>query len=122
MKDTVPIACTLTDADLRDRQHAWLKVGTYADRAAEIPGGLAFEFSPTAGVYASLSELVRLEAECCPWMAFRLEQRPEIIRMTVTADGDDGERAVRLDFAPLSDLVAQRPAIKISAVTATPAP
>jgi hypothetical protein len=108
MNDTTPIACTLTDADFRNRQFAWLKVGTYANGASEIPGGLAFEFSPTAGVYGSLSELVRLEAECCAWMAFTLEEREGAVRLSVTAAGEDGERGVRLAFAPLSDAVVGR--------------
>jgi hypothetical protein len=108
MNDTDPIACTLTDADLRDRQVAWLKVGMYANEAGEIPGGIAFEFSPMAGVYTSLSELVRLEAECCAWMAFTLEEQDSAVRLTVTAAGEEGERGVRLAFAPLSDAVIGR--------------
>jgi hypothetical protein len=122
MNDTAPIACTLTEADFRDRRHAWLKVGTFANAWCEIPGGLAFAFSAAPGVYESLVELVRLEAECCDWMTFTLGNGPESVRMTITANGDDGERGVRAAFAPLGEVVAQRPAIKISAVTATPAP
>lgn len=110
MNDTAPIACTLTDADLRDRQHAWLKVVSYATGTREIPGGLAFEFSAAPGIYASLAELVRLEAECCAWMAFSLEDGSTMLRMTVTAKGQDGERGVRLSFAPLSPASAPRAA------------
>jgi hypothetical protein len=101
VESTPPIACTLTGADLADRQRAWLKVGAYSLRCDEISGGLAFDFKAAPGVSASLERLIPLEAECCPWMTFRLDNGAETIRMTVTAAGADGERAVREMFSGL---------------------
>jgi hypothetical protein len=102
MEETRPIACTLTDGDLRDRRKAWLKVGNYAKGSGEIPGGMAFTFVAAPGVDDSLRELVRLEAECCPWMDFRLENTSIEVNLTVTATDADGERGVREAFAPLT--------------------
>jgi hypothetical protein len=95
------LVCTLTAADYRDREAAWLKLGSYVKASAAIPGGLSVSFAPTRGLKDSLTELVRLEAECCPWMAFATWESPDGIRLSITAKGEDGERGVRETFAPL---------------------
>lgn len=95
------LACTLTAADYQDREAAWLKVGTYIRASAAIPGGLSFRFARARGLGESLTELVRLEAECCAWMAFAMSDSPNGITLSITSNGDDGERAVRETFAPL---------------------
>jgi hypothetical protein len=102
MENMVPIACTLTAADLHDRQKAWLKIGRYSAGSENVPGGLAVVFDAASGVDASLRELVRLEAECCAWMTFTLERAPGKVVMVVTGAGEEGERGVREAFAPLA--------------------
>jgi hypothetical protein len=97
-----PIACTLTAADYRDRQGAWLKLEPFVRSSGAIPGGLSFIFAPATGLPASLAELVRLEAECCAWMAFAIAESADAVRLAITADGEDGERGVREAFAPLT--------------------
>ena len=101
---TVPdsdLVCSLTATDYRDRQAAWRKVGNHVTASAVIPGGLRVSFAPTRGLADSLTELVRLEGECCAWMAFALSESPDAIELSITANGVDGERAVRETFAPL---------------------
>ena len=93
------LVCSLTASDYQDRQAAWLKVGTYVKASAAIPDGQSFRFAPTRGLRDSLTELVRLEAECCAWMAFAMSEAPDGITLSVTSDGEDGERAVRETFA-----------------------
>jgi hypothetical protein len=97
-----PLVCTLTAADYRDREGAWLKLGQYVRSSAAIPGGLTFTFAPTVGLQDSLTELVRLEAECCAWMAFAMAESPEGLRLSITSNGAEGERGVREAFAPLA--------------------
>lgn len=106
--ETLPIACTLTADDLADRRKAWLKVGTFSKGYAEVSGGLAFQFAPVAGIRGSLEELLRLEAECCPWMAFRLAEANCTLTLRITAAGEGGERGVREAFAPLTTAVLLR--------------
>jgi hypothetical protein len=108
MEEPRPIACTLTEADLRDRRQAWLKVGNYAKGSGKVPGGMAFTFVPGPGVDDSLRELVRLEAECCPWMDFRLQNTSSEVSLTVTATDADGERGVGEAFAPLTAVAHHR--------------
>jgi len=95
------LVCTLTAADYQNRETAWLKVGTYIRASATIAGGLSFRFAPTRGLGDSLTELVRLEAECCAWMAFAMSDSSDGITLSITANGEDGERAVRETFGPL---------------------
>src|SRR2546428_3370171 len=98
MKDT-PLVCTLTAADYRDRETVWLKLEPYVRASAAAPGGLTVTFDPAIGLYDSLAELVRLEADCCAWMAFAIAESSDGIRLSITAGRKDGERGVREAFA-----------------------
>ncbi len=95
------LVCSLTAADYRDRETAWLKLGNYVSASAPIPGGLSFTFAPTKGLRDSLTELIRLEAECCAWMSFAMSESTEGTRLEITSNSDDGQRGVREAFAPL---------------------
>ena len=92
------LVCTLTAADYRDRETAWLKLGSYIRASEAIPGGLSFRFAPTGGLKHSLAELVRLESECCAWMVFAMSESADGISLSITSTGEDGERAVREAF------------------------
>ena len=96
------LVCTLTAGDYLDREAAWRKVGTYVSDSEAIPGGVRFRFAPTRGLKDSLTELVRLEAECCAWMAFAMSESPEGIGLSIISNGEDGERAVREAFGRLA--------------------
>ena len=100
MQDT-PLACTLTAADYRDREAAWLKLKPFVQASSAVPGGLTFSFARVTGLQDSLRELVRLEAECCAWMTFAMAESPEGLRLSITSNSADGERGVREAFAPL---------------------
>ncbi|MDQ6884398.1 MAG: hypothetical protein M3077_09230 [Candidatus Dormibacteraeota bacterium] len=95
------IACTLTDADLADREAAWLKLRPFVATSESIAGGLELSFRAVPGLRDSLAELVRLEAECCAWMTFAMVDSPGSVRLSITGIGEDGERGVRESFAPL---------------------
>ena len=96
------LVCSLTAADYRDREKAWRKVGAYVTGSTTIPGGLRVSFAPTRGLAGSLTELVRLEGECCAWMVFAMSESPHGIGLSITANGVDGQRAVRETFARLA--------------------
>ncbi len=95
------LVCSLTAADYRDRETAWRKVSHYISASMSTPGGWSFRFSPTRGLQDSLTELVRLEGECCAWMTFAIAESPEGITLSITSNSQDGERGVREMFAPL---------------------
>jgi len=101
MQDT-PLVCTLTAADYRDRESAWLKLKPFVTASADVEGGLSFRFARVTGLQASLSELVRLEADCCAWMSFSMAESAEAIELSITSNSTDGERGVREAFTPLA--------------------
>ena len=101
MQDT-PLVCTLTDADYDDRERAWLKLRPFVTASEVIAGGLRFTFGPAIGLQDSLTELVRLEAECCAWMTFAMSETPVGVHLSITSNSVDGERGVREAFAPLA--------------------
>jgi hypothetical protein len=70
-----PIACTLTAADLRDRQGAWAKLlsSGLVDRD-RVAGGIRLHAA--RGAAAALIELIDLERECCPWIQFAVTRDP----------------------------------------------
>ena len=95
------LVCSLTAADYRDREAAWRKVGESVTASTPIVGGLSVSFAPARGLTASLTELVRLEAECCAWMAFAMSDSPEGIGLSITSNAADGEHALREAIALL---------------------
>jgi hypothetical protein len=97
-----PLVCSLTAVDYRDRERAWLKLGPYVRSSEAIDGGLRLTFPPVIGLQDSLTELVRLEAECCAWMTFAMATSHKGIQLSVTADNADGERNIREAFASLA--------------------
>ncbi len=101
MTDSLPIACTLAPDELQDRGAEWRALSRYVDQATIIPGGLSITFKKLDGVEPELQRLIALEAECCRWMTFAVHRGPEHLEMTITADGEDGQRAARETFADL---------------------
>ena len=87
-----PIACSLSAADLRDREAAWRRLLTTSLVSRDVvPGGIRLAVHP--GSVPSLLELVNLERACCPWIDFVVEGAS----VTITAEGD-GETAIRSMF------------------------
>jgi hypothetical protein len=79
----LPIACTLSAADLVDRGFAWQKLlGSGLVKRDRVPGGIRLTADSSAA--ASLIQLVDLERECCAWINFDVEGSV----VTLTADGD----------------------------------
>jgi hypothetical protein len=84
MDDTPPIACTLSAADLEDREAAWKKLmGSGLLERRVVPGGI--RLSPAPGAAAALVDLVDLERECCAWIRFEVSGGSVV---TLTAEGD----------------------------------
>src|ERR1700687_5198000 len=98
----IPRVCTLTEADFRDRDAAGHNPKPFIRAPAAVPGGLTFSLARVTGLQDSLAELVRLEAECCPWMTFAMAELSEGIRLSVTSTSEEGERGVSQAFAPLA--------------------
>jgi hypothetical protein len=71
----VPIACTLTERELVDRRAGLLaELRRHREEVRWLPDGAAFRYPPTATDL--LTEFVRLESRCCPFLRFRLTVEP----------------------------------------------
>jgi hypothetical protein len=87
MTQPVPIACTLTSADLAAQARRWkrLTAGALTGRA-EIADGLRLTFRAEAA--DELRALVAVEAECCPWAAWRVERAAGSVVLDVRSPGE----------------------------------
>lgn len=86
MAETPPIACTLSAADLKDREDAWKKLmGSGLVGRERVPGGIRLRAAP--GAAAALIELVDLERECCAWIHFEVDHA-SVVTLTAVGDGE----------------------------------
>src|SRR5260370_22555589 len=86
MADTPPLVCTLSAADLEDREGAWVKLMSSALVVRDVvPGGI--RLTPAAGAAAALIDLIDLERECCAWIPFDVGGH-SVVTITADANGE----------------------------------
>ena len=82
-----PIACTLTEAEMRERRRTILDAFRVAVLdVTPLPLGYAYRFEPTSEVLTQLVRLVDLERQCCPFLTFKIiiESGNQPIRLEIT--------------------------------------
>lgn len=90
----LPIACRLTDAELRARRDGLLATLRRAATAAEwMPEGLALEFRCSDTILREVLDLIAAERACCPFLKFRLQTGPGTAPTRLTITGPAGSRA-----------------------------
>lgn len=81
-----PLACSLTDPDLRARRGGILaELQRRSVERKALPDGLALRFAPRPGLVAFLAEVIELERQCC-----------RFLRIELTVTPDDGPLWLRL--------------------------
>ena len=90
-----PVACTLRPGEFHDRAEAWRALidGWLIERE-RIPGGLRLVFDNRPVVAEAAGELLRLEAECCPWMHSQLQDDDQRLLMELRADQPEAAEAL----------------------------
>jgi hypothetical protein len=90
-----PIACTLKPAEFENRVDAWqaLSDGWLLGREP-ISGGIRLIFVSAPGVAEAAADLLRLEAECCPWIRTRLRADGQRLLMDLTGGDPEAAKAV----------------------------
>ncbi len=69
----LPIACSLTDSKFRERRNNVLrKVGQSILEVREIENGYTYRFPSDDDSLTEVTNLVRLERKCCPFLQFRI--------------------------------------------------
>ena len=87
----LPIACTLMEADLRQRRQ--LIMATFQRlriNVSELVDGYAFSFPASSEALQSIVELVDMERQCCPFLTFKIviEAANGAMRLEVTGPGE----------------------------------
>lgn len=74
---TEAVACALQGDDLVERVQAWMAVASQGlDRRAE-PGRIVSTYPRDRELLARIEQLIAAEAECCPFLKFRIEEQPD---------------------------------------------
>ena len=96
---TMPIACTLTPGEYTDRL-TWIEeLNRTALRSHARDGRtLVLTYAPEAA--ARVRALAEQESRCCAFLAFRVDEQPDAVRLTVRAPAETADAAESL-FAPL---------------------
>src|SRR6266436_4868327 len=69
----LPIACTLTEAELRQRRQSIIDTFRRMEvHVTELPDGYAYGFAATSEALLQIAHLVDLERECCPFLSFKI--------------------------------------------------
>lgn len=72
MSANIPLACTLSDADLKVRSHEVAELFAHATAVEELADGYAFAFPGDGEWPRKLLDFVTFERSCCPFYGFSL--------------------------------------------------
>jgi hypothetical protein len=92
--DAVPVACTLSDAELCEREVRILaRFKSAVIATEELPDGYAFRMPGDDKWIAAVAELIAAERQCCRFLTFELTVAPNtgpvILRVTGPAGTKD---------------------------------
>lgn len=82
--ESAPIACTLTPGDYKARL-VWIAELARDALRSRVRRGLELELVYAADAAERLREIVRKEQDCCAFLSFELDERPDEIRLTIKA-------------------------------------
>jgi len=87
----IPIACTLTPAELQSRGAQLLPglVARAIGRALVINGS-RWAFAPTDGLLAEVMQVIDAERRCCPFLRFVVGTEPDSGSITLEVTGPPG--------------------------------
>jgi len=83
----LPIACTLTEAELRHRRQTIKNTFRKMHIAVtELSDGYAYIFPPRSDALTQITQLVDMERRCCPFLTFKIviEAGGDAMRLEVT--------------------------------------
>ncbi len=90
--DKISVACSLTTAELRDREATLLtQFRSAVIETEELPEGYVFRLPGDGESVRLIAELIVAERECCRFLTFELAAQPNmgpiIVRVTTPAGG-----------------------------------
>lgn len=76
-RQSLPVACSLTDAELQQRRETVLeKVRSAVVGTRELDDGYAYRLPANEEWLTTLVNLVNLERQCCPFLRFNIIVEP----------------------------------------------
>ena len=93
MSDEIPVACCLSDEELRNREATLLAQFKAAlIKREELDDGYLFRILGDKKSIALVSELIMAERECCPFLKFELSLEPGSGPVSVRMTGPAGTK------------------------------
>lgn len=87
----LPIACTLTPTELRDRRAGLLEALLKAAEHSEVlPRGCRFRFAPTSETLTTIALTIDAERQCCRFLRFQLTVEPGVDSFHLDVTGPEG--------------------------------
>jgi hypothetical protein len=94
MDASLPIACSLTETELEEREENVLaKVGQTVQEVRELEDGYAYRFPSDDESMAQVFRLVQLERQCCAFLQFRVTVEPGHGPVWLELTGPEGTKA-----------------------------
>jgi hypothetical protein len=94
-----PIACALTDPEMRERRKTLLNAfRSAAFGTTPLPLGYAYCFESTSEVLVQLTTLVDLERQCCPFLTFKIIVEPGNQPISLEITGPPEAKPLIADF------------------------
>jgi hypothetical protein len=91
MPHALPIACTLTPAQLAaDRDTLLTGLADHAVERTPLPSGIRLRFDATAERMRQIDAVVRRERECCPFLDFHVGLALGGSALTLEVTGPEG--------------------------------
>lgn len=91
--DNLPVACSLTTAELREREAKLLaQFRSAVVETEELQDGCVFRIPGDAQWMRLVAELIVAERECCPFLTFEVAAEPNNGPLTVRVTGPEGTK------------------------------
>jgi hypothetical protein len=93
MTGNSPVMCTLSDAEMREREASLIarfKSGIVT--AEELADGYCFRLKGGKESFSLTCELIAAERECCRFLTFELRAEPQLGPLTLRITGPDGTK------------------------------
>ena len=89
MPEALPIACSLSAAELPVRKAQMAELGRDALVDARVDGARAsLRFAAAAGVRERVERFAEAESRCCAFLSFELRDGPDVVQLTIAAPPD----------------------------------
>jgi hypothetical protein len=93
------LACSLTDAELRERTVENDDLFQQALELKELADGYAFRFAGDAATATRVLQFVNVERDCCHFFVFTLEFAPALGLLWLTIRGAEGVKEIVAEAA-----------------------